>query len=170
MAEQWIKTANLSLCPRCMEKTALKRWCCPIHSKRAIAKIYPGNISTWFFHQTLGHFIIYSSTRIYYALKNPELKCFFLLRKDQKVDPFPPQIGRTLEVAGIKNRLTFISEPTQIEKIIIPEPSYISQGYYSKEYVETFNTISRNITPVNVTPYEKVFSRVQNLINTTHVK
>lgn len=110
-----------------------------------------------FFIKHWGHFIIDSSTRIYFALKDKNLKCFFILRKGQKIDPFPSQIDRALVLAGIRDRVIFISEPTQIEKIIIPEQSYVSQSYYSSEYIETFNLMSRNVEPSNETPYKKVF-------------
>lgn len=110
-----------------------------------------------FFIKHWGHFIIDSSTRLYFAIRNPNLKCFFILRKDLGIDPFPPQIERALILAEIRDRIIFINEPTQIEKIIIPEQSYVSQSYYSSEYLDTFNLMSRNVKPSNEIPYKKVF-------------
>lgn len=110
-----------------------------------------------FFIKHWGHFIIDSSTRLYFALKNPDIKCFFILRKGQNIDPFPPQINRALELMGVRDRITFINEPTQIERIIVPEQSYVSQSYYSQEYINTFNVMSNNINPTCVTSSPKIF-------------
>lgn len=110
-----------------------------------------------FFIKHWGHFIIDSSTRLYFALKNPDLKCFFILREGQNIEPFPHQIDRALELAGLRDRIMFISEPTQIEEIIVPEQSYVSQSHYSQEYIDTFNVIANNIEPTHAKAFSKVF-------------
>lgn len=110
-----------------------------------------------FFIKHWGHFIIDSSTRLYFAIANPDIKCFFILRRGQNPDPFPAQIERALELAGLRQRIIFINQPTHIENIIVPDQAYVSQTYYSQEYINTFNAMINCIKPSQIAPAEKIF-------------
>lgn len=106
-----------------------------------------------------GEFIVHCTGRLWYAQQHPEMKCIFLARDDEKIISPNPPIDRFLELAGIGD-ITFISNPTRIASIHIPEESYIPTSYYTMEYLETFQIVAQNSQPsISCFPEKIYFSR-----------
>ncbi len=102
-----------------------------------------------------GHWLIETSTRLWYALQRKDLNCFFITYSDR--NKVLPQIWRFLELSGIeKSKIIFISKPTYIEEVYIPEQSYIRDKYYSEEYLKMFSDVANNICPTGDT-YDKIY-------------
>ena len=112
-----------------------------------------------FVHNHWGHFLIDFSTRLWFAKEvDKDAKLVFLVKAGQEFS-FIPNINRFLELYGIdRQRIIFVNKISRFERLIIPEPSYQTNLYYSKQYLAMFESIAEK---VNYTSHEKkiYFSR-----------
>lgn len=115
--------------------------------------IYLGHI-----YNHWGHFLIDFCTRLYYAYKyGKQSKCAFIVREHQTLDLIP-NIKRFIELLDIDvNNVVFISEVSKCKRLIIPEPSYCSNVYYSNEYLEMFDTVANNAQLNDMDVHEHVY-------------
>lgn len=108
-------------------------------------------------NQHWGHFLVDYCTRMYYAIRHSEKKCFFLTSRPGTQE-ITSQIYRFIELSGINmTNISFISDPVFIEHLIIPEQSYIVDGYYSREYLDVFEQIVYNHKPKCDKYFKKIF-------------
>lgn len=108
-----------------------------------------------------GHFLIEHINRLWYAMKHPEKRCFFLLRPPYAKNMsfhLPYVYKRLLELSGINlDNIFFVSEIYKAKCVIIPELSYEVYKYYSSEFLSTLNTIVSNINPTAIESYSKIY-------------
>lgn len=99
-----------------------------------------------FVHNHWGHFLIDFSTRLWYVSEaDSSAKLVFLVKQGQEFS-FIPNIKRFLQLYGIdERRIVFINKVTSFEKLIIPEPSYRTNDYYSAEYLNMFDKIASGV-------------------------
>lgn len=116
-----------------------------------------------FMHHHWGHFIVDFCTRLYYTLQSSVKNYIFLLPFNIKLFKLSSPIRRFLELINIDiENIVFISKPTKIKSIIVPEPSYCRGTYYSQQYLDVFNIVANNIKPTAQTDFDKVyFSRAK---------
>ncbi len=106
-----------------------------------------------------GHFLIDSITRLYFAYEHQDLKCIFIWELDDTYFKFSPQQIRFFELSGVDpKRIEFIYQPVQCEEILIPEQAYISNFYYSKQYLDMFARAADAIEPTITNTPKKVVS------------
>lgn len=93
-----------------------------------------------------GHFLIDFSTRLWYVLENREnVKFAFVIEEDGKCE-LHDNILRFLELIGLNNNnCLFINKLAKCKEIVIPECSYITNLYWSNEYLNVFNYIKQHI-------------------------
>ena len=95
-----------------------------------------------FFNQW-GHFLVDSITRLYYAIeKNYKIAYISLNETDSLLSMNNNHFLQILELMGIdKNRLLSIKKVSKFKKVIIPELCLFPGLYYTKEYIQTINSI-----------------------------
>ena len=98
-----------------------------------------------FIHNHWGHFLIDFSTRLWFVKEiSDKAKLVFIVKKGQEFSLIP-NIKRFLELYGIDhNRIIFVNKITKFDKLIIPEPSYQSNTYYSEAYLRMFECVANN--------------------------
>ena len=99
-----------------------------------------------FVHNHWGHFLIDFSTRLWYVSEAASsAKLVFLVKQGQDFS-FIPNIKRFLQLYGIdERRIVFVNKVTSFEKLIIPEPSYRTNDYYSAQYLNMFDKIAEAV-------------------------
>lgn len=115
--------------------------------------IYLGNI-----YNHWGHFLIDFCTRLWYVCKyGKNKKCAFIVKEHEDFQLIP-NIQRFMELIGIvPEDILFVNEVTKCKKVIIPEPSYCSNVYYSNEYLKMFDTIAVRIELKCTIKHDKVY-------------
>ena len=64
-------------------------------------------------------------------------------------------IKRFFSLLGLDiNRIHFINKPTKFDDVIVPEPSYITNKYYSQEFLEIFDRVAESVQIDNTKKYE----------------
>lgn len=104
-----------------------------------------------------GHFMLESiSARLWYVISNPDdlRKIVFVSIKEEK-----KWFYDFMELCGIDSkRIIMINKPTKFSHITIPEESVHSWFNYTKEYLWTYNEITKNVNnKCNKQAYEKVY-------------
>ena len=112
--------------------------CTQVDNKLSGEVIYLG-----FVHNHWGHFLIDFSTRLWFVKEaDKNAKLVFLVKAGQDFS-FIDNIRRFLKLYGIdEHRIVFVNRVTKFECLIIPEPSYQSNSYYSKRYISMFDSIA----------------------------
>ena len=93
-----------------------------------------------------GHFLVDFSTRLWAVKKytNKNVKFVFLVNEGEKFEP-SSNIKQFLELCGLTmDRIEFVNKVTNYKKIFLPESSYITNVYYSEEYLQMFSTLVDN--------------------------
>lgn len=105
-----------------------------------------------------GHFLIDCSTRLYYYLehKDEPLTYAFLVNEHTEYEAIAP-IRRFFELLGISGKLLFIHEVTRCRKIILPEPGYMINGYYSRQFLKVFETVADQVDCSRYPSYDRVY-------------
>lgn len=121
--------------------------------------IYGGLISNHW-----GHFLVDFTTRLWFTLINKDNNPIaFVVRERQHIELLS-NILRFLELLGIKkDRILLISEPTSFSHVIVPECSYITNRYYSHQFLKVFDFVAENALKEDghIQVYNKVyFSRM----------
>ena len=93
-----------------------------------------------------GHFLIDFSTRLWYMLECDEnFKIAFVIKEGQKIQLIP-SIKRFLQLLNInEERILFINTPTKFSSIIVPQCSYVTNGYYTDQFLKVFDTVVARI-------------------------
>lgn len=105
-----------------------------------------------------GHFLIDFCTRLWYIISNKKYKKYVFLVNEGKKHYLINNIKRFFELLEIPlENIMFINKVTKCKKIIIPEPSYITNKYYSQEYINIFNKIASNVNMKLSDNEEKVY-------------
>lgn len=102
----------------------------------------------------IGHFLMESTTRLWYLLNNLEKtkKLVFLTAKHQTIIP---QIWEFLSLLGIKKEdVYFISSPTSFRCVHVPSQSHIFGTSYQEGFLAPFQAIAKQIAPKN---YDKIY-------------
>lgn len=100
-----------------------------------------------------GHVLRDSYTRLWYIIQNSQInhKVVFLNMLGQNGLKFEQLLGA---IGLKKERYEVITQPTQFNKIIVPEQSLIIMNYYKKECLIPFDTIISKIKPAN---FKKIY-------------
>lgn len=108
-----------------------------------------------------GHFLVDFSTRLYFAKKHKNLKCVFLVKKDAYNFKPIKQISRFIQLLGLDiKKIIFLYKITRVRSLIIPEQSFQSGIFFSNEYIDLFDTVTKNISPsILNSPLKIYFSR-----------
>ena len=85
------------------------------------------------------------TTRLWFTLINKDNNPIaFVVREHQHIELLS-NILRFLELLGIKkDRILLISEPTSFSHVIVPECSYITNRYYSHQFLKVFDFVAEN--------------------------
>ena len=112
--------------------------CTQVDNKLSGEAIYHG-----FVHNHWGHFLIDFSTRLWFVKEADKNAKLVFLAKAGRDFSFIDNIQRFLKLYGIDEyRIVFVNRVTKFERLIIPEPSYQSNSYYSKRYISMFDSIA----------------------------
>lgn len=107
------------------------------------------------FHKQWGHFLVDFVPRLWYFVDaNVPNKIVYTSNGSEIGGSYL----RLLQLAGIDDsKLLRIDKPTRFRKIIIPELSYISGGYYTKEFQGIYQTVQKNIGQLSDKPLDNVY-------------
>ncbi len=110
-----------------------------------------------FIHNHWGHFIIDHSVKLWYISKcDVNQKYAFIIRKDEKIQ-LHDNIWRFFELLGLaREQILFINKITKVKKVTIPDSSYISNDFYTNEYIQIFDKVIENAKKTYKT-YDKIF-------------
>ena len=101
-----------------------------------------------YIYQHWGHFLVESTARLWYFLKNDSSVDKYIFFLDENM---PRTIGGNfrefLELLGIWDKTEFIHKPVRYRKVIIPEPAYLCMQYWSEAYISVFDTVAQNVIP-----------------------
>lgn len=96
-----------------------------------------------------GHFIIDSISRLWYYIKNPTLNYKIVFLNLPGYDGV--KFDCILQAIGLKKeQYEIINQPTQFNKIIIPEQTLFRATSYKKECQLVFDAIINNVKPANL--------------------
>lgn len=101
-----------------------------------------------------GHFLVEQTSRLWYEIqnKNKNLPIVYTGAWDNSIE------GPYLEYMNIlgidSSRLINVTNPTKFRSVVIPEPSFVADSYFTKEYREIFEYAKGNIKPEK---YSKVY-------------
>ncbi len=113
-----------------------------------IEAIYGGGLIT----QNIGHFILDSLPRLWFAKENPHLPIVWnnTLPYDSPLQDYHKEI---FEILGIKNEHIFTHKPTRIKKLHIPASLYLFYEYETKEFFDFLGQYENK----EVVPGKKVY-------------
>ena len=101
-----------------------------------------------YLYQHWGHFLVESTARLWYFLKNDPAVDRYVFFLDENM---PRTVGGNfrefLELLGIWDKAEFIHKPVRYRKVIIPEPAYLCMQYWSEAYISVFDTVAQNVVP-----------------------
>lgn len=111
-----------------------------------------------------GHLLIDYSVRLYYFLEKdrPELKYAYVVDENSSFQMIA-NVARFFELLGIRDRLLLVNHITKCDRIILPEPSYITNGYYSDAHLRVFDTIAEKVDCSAYPTYNKVYYARKNV-------
>lgn len=99
-----------------------------------------------YLYQHWGHFLVESTARLWYFLKNDPAVDRYVFFLDENM---PRTVGGNfrefLELLGIWDKCEFITSPVRYQKVIVPEPAYLCMQYWSEEYIAVFDAAARNV-------------------------
>ncbi|MFV0626488.1 MAG: glycosyltransferase family 61 protein [Alphaproteobacteria bacterium] len=107
-----------------------------------------------FFISFFGHFLVETSSRLWYWLEHKEenLEIIFIEGKSKKT---APQVWEFLDLLGVpRNKVRILKEITQFKEIIVPTQSTVISTSYNDKFTEIFQNIAQKIEPKN---FEKVY-------------
>lgn len=105
-----------------------------------------------------GHFLVDFSTRLWYAIKYGVNKKYVFLVNENKDHNMIGNIKRFFELLGIPlDNIEIVNRISKYKRIIVPQASYVTNNYYSKEYLEIFERVASNVNFEEITTYEKVY-------------
>lgn len=109
-----------------------------ISEKRDETVVYLG-----YLYNHWGHFLVDFSNRLWFAQKNinKHYHYVFVVNENQKFEPIQP-IKDFFSYLGIDD-IEYISKPTFFKRIIVPEPSYITNMYFSQLHLRLFDYIAQ---------------------------
>lgn len=115
-----------------------------------------------FFIKQWGHYLIDVIGRLWYALKNIDIKIVYTCYQGE-INKIEGNYLELLELMGIdKNRIILINKPTKFDEVIVPEMSIYPGDYYTKEYVEMFDIIVKNADIGEIEKNKKVYCSRMN--------
>ena len=145
---------DLSACLACGETRDRFRGSYPFDAS-TIKKVDETIVYLGLFHKQWGHFLVDFVPRIWFFLYN---NVSYRIAYTSDSGDISGNYLRLLELAGIDiTKLVRIDEPTSYNKIIIPEMSYVSGGYYTKEFISIYEAIKKNSVPVNADYFDKIY-------------
>ena len=101
------------------------------------------------------HFYLESLSRLWFLLDNTNKKYKIAYLTQDNDEPDWKNFNAFFELLGIsKENLLEIKEYTQFRNVIIPEQSFVLNGYYHNLYLRTIDRIMLNVKPAR---YKKVF-------------
>lgn len=107
-----------------------------------------------------GHFLMDFTTRLWFFLEHGDKwngKYVFVVKEGQNFQLIN-NICRFLSLLGLDlNNLLFVNEVTRFSKIIVPEVSYITNKYYTQEFLEIFDTVASRAKIDSVEVTDKVY-------------
>lgn len=115
-----------------------------------------------YLYQHWGHFLVESTTRLWYFLKDdPTVDKYVFFLDEKKPRTIDGNFREFLQLLGIWDKTEFIHHPVRYREVIIPEPSYVCMQYWSQAYVATFDAAAQNVTadPGWDTPKKIFFTR-----------
>ena len=116
-----------------------------------------------------GSFLVDSVSRLWYALDCNENCKFAFLATQQVLGGIHPNTWKFLNALGIKeNQIYYITKPTRVKKLIIPEMSFVPYGTvavtdheqiprYHRAYLDTIYRVTDCIGNINIDVHEKVY-------------
>lgn len=98
-----------------------------------------------FLYNHWGHFLIDFSSRLWYTREcDLETTTFvFIVEDGSKFTPIK-QISDFFEFLGIK-RVVFVNIPTKYSEVIVPEPAYVTNLYYSQKHLDVFEYVANQV-------------------------
>ena len=92
-----------------------------------------------------GHFLLESTTRLWYAVRNKKAhqKLIFVAPKGTKIKGNFKEFFKLLGVS-LKD-IILITRPTKLKSVIIPQCSSVLCTYYMKEFIEPFEAIRKTV-------------------------
>ncbi len=92
-----------------------------------------------------GHFLVEAVSRLWYFLKNDETvdKYVFFIEENATRE-IKGNYKEFLQLLGVWDKLEVINTPTLYKEVIVPELGYKWRRYYSKEFLDIFNTVAEN--------------------------
>lgn len=104
-----------------------------------------------------GHFLEDCSARLYAHKFFNDAKIFYIGPRGG-MGKLHPNIWRFLELLGFEDtNLLFITEPTSIEEIIIPEESFRMRSHISPQFLQIFKDAAANVSPTANEAFDKIF-------------
>lgn len=97
-----------------------------------------------------GHFLLESTTRLWYVVQNrrPNQKLVFVAQKKLKITG---NFKNFFNLLGIEIKdIILITRPTKLEGVIVPEPSSVLGCYYTKEFSEPFLKVQEHVAPETI--------------------
>lgn len=115
-----------------------------------------------YFYKHWGHYIIDIVSRLWFLLnehKNEKYKVAFITKMNENIE-IDGNYKEFLNLFGIDDKdIMIINRPTRFKKIIVPECSIYPGKYYTKEYVEIFERVRKNVDKANNIPKKIYLSR-----------
>jgi hypothetical protein len=106
-----------------------------------------------------GHFLLESLARIWFIKQHSDIPLLWVAAHRQpELSPFQKEI---LELLGIKNRVHILTEQSEIEEIIVPEPGYMIESHFSAAQKDALKVFD----PVPLSPGKKVWLSRKNVSN-----
>lgn len=89
-----------------------------------------------------GHFLTDCTTRLWYALEcQQNLKLCFAVCENEKFQP-SDSILEFFQYLGLSDRIVYLNKITRFRKVLIPEPSYVANSYYSEQFTKVFDRVA----------------------------
>lgn len=116
-----------------------------------------------------GSFLVDSISRLWFAIEHPEKYKYVFLATQPKLGGIHRNAWKFLDALGIKeDQVFYITEPTCIRKVIVPEMAFIPTGTlavregeqiprYHREYLDTIYKAVDHISVPDIEPHEKVY-------------
>ena len=102
-----------------------------------------------------GHFLLQSTTRLWYYLQNKQKFEKYKLVFSATSENIPKFIADFFELCEIdKNKIMLVTKPTKFKQIICPDISSIYYKDFTDEFALPFKIATKKINP---SPYKKVF-------------
>lgn len=99
-----------------------------------------------FLYHHWGHFLVESTSRLWYYLKNdPVVDKYVFFLDENNPWTISGNYREFLELLGIWDKVEFLTRPVRYRHVIVPEPSYLCMRYWSEEYISVFDTVAQNI-------------------------